>query len=344
MATTQPTKKSAAESSAAAADAAAEGESLVPMELDAETKAAIKREVSARVEGSTRPTPSGAAVVYLGHIPHGFYEEQMKGFFSQFGTVSRLRIARNKRTGRSKHYAFVEFKHREVGEVVAKAMNGYLLFSKVLVAKVMSPEEVHPETFKDANRKWRTVDRVAIVRKEHNRARTDDETAAREAKLLRADSAKRRKLAAAGIEYEFGGYAASAAKGQKRKRGVLTTMPPPAAESKRLEAAPEVEVEAVEPAPSKPSKKRKVVEAVEAQAAEAAPKPATAKVARKQKAAVVEPEQAGSPPEPQLPKTQAKAASKPKAKKGAVVEDAAPSSTGSKKAKGTVKRSRGADA
>ena len=26
-------------------------------------------------------------MVYLGHIPHGFYEEQMKGYFSQFGDV-----------------------------------------------------------------------------------------------------------------------------------------------------------------------------------------------------------------------------------------------------------------
>ena len=42
-----------------------------------------------------KPTPQSAGVLYLGHIPHGFYEDQMRGFFSQFGTVSRLRLARN---------------------------------------------------------------------------------------------------------------------------------------------------------------------------------------------------------------------------------------------------------
>ena len=41
-------------------------------------------------------------VIYLGHIPHGFYEEQMKSFFSQFGDVTRLKLARCKKTGRSK--------------------------------------------------------------------------------------------------------------------------------------------------------------------------------------------------------------------------------------------------
>ena len=38
----------------------------------------------------------------------------MKGFFSQFGTITRLRLARSKRTGNSKHYAFIEFETAEV--------------------------------------------------------------------------------------------------------------------------------------------------------------------------------------------------------------------------------------
>jgi hypothetical protein len=38
--------------------------------------------------GDAARTQSGSSsVVYLGHIPHGFYEEQMKGYFSQFGDV-----------------------------------------------------------------------------------------------------------------------------------------------------------------------------------------------------------------------------------------------------------------
>jgi nucleolar protein 15 len=122
-----------------------EGEEPAPMQLlDESTTQAVKREVrkTQRPSGGVRPTPPGAGVLYLGHVPHGFYEEQMRGFFSQFGAVTRLRLARNKKTGRSKHYAFVEFKHRDVCEIVAKAMNGYLIYSKVLVAKVMEPQQV----------------------------------------------------------------------------------------------------------------------------------------------------------------------------------------------------------
>lgn len=36
-------------------------------------------------------------VVYLGHIPYGFFEDQIRGFFSQFGDVTRLKLARSKK-------------------------------------------------------------------------------------------------------------------------------------------------------------------------------------------------------------------------------------------------------
>ncbi len=41
--------------------------------------------------------PSERGVVYVGHVPYGFFEDQMKGFFQQFGEVKRLRLARNKK-------------------------------------------------------------------------------------------------------------------------------------------------------------------------------------------------------------------------------------------------------
>ena len=37
-----------------------------------------------------------SAVIYLGRIPHGFYEDEMRKYFSQFGEVKNLRLSRNK--------------------------------------------------------------------------------------------------------------------------------------------------------------------------------------------------------------------------------------------------------
>ena len=36
-------------------------------------------------------------IVYIGHVPHGFYEEQMTEYFKQFGHVTRIRLARSKK-------------------------------------------------------------------------------------------------------------------------------------------------------------------------------------------------------------------------------------------------------
>jgi len=51
-----------------------------------EAKPLGSRRKQAKVDKSTSHGLS--SVVYVGHIPHGFYEEQMRGFFSQFGDVS----------------------------------------------------------------------------------------------------------------------------------------------------------------------------------------------------------------------------------------------------------------
>ncbi|GMN38427.1 hypothetical protein TIFTF001_007664 [Ficus carica] len=44
-----------------------------------------------------KPTEDVSKVVYIGRIPHGFYEKEMEGFFRQFGAIKRMRIARNKK-------------------------------------------------------------------------------------------------------------------------------------------------------------------------------------------------------------------------------------------------------
>ena len=69
-------------------------------------------------------------IVYVGHLPKGFNEEELKKFFGQFGTVSKLRVSRSKKTGRSKGYAFLEFQDKEVASIAVGAMDKYLMFGK----------------------------------------------------------------------------------------------------------------------------------------------------------------------------------------------------------------------
>ncbi|KAJ4843769.1 hypothetical protein Tsubulata_034606 [Turnera subulata] len=143
-----------------------------------------------------------ATVVYVGRIPHGFYEEEMQAYFSQFGKIKRLRIARNKKTGKSKHYGFIQFEDPEVAEVVADCMHNYLLFEHLLQVYLVPPENVHPKLWKGFNYKFQTVDQVAVERKRMNKERTLDEHRKVLAKIMKRDQKRRRMIEAEGLDYE----------------------------------------------------------------------------------------------------------------------------------------------
>jgi nucleolar protein 15 len=81
----------------------------------------------------------------------------MKSYFSQFGHVKRLRVSRNKKTGASKHYAFVEFASSDVADIVAKTMDKYLMFNHILQCKVIPPEQVHADMFKGAGHRFKAI-------------------------------------------------------------------------------------------------------------------------------------------------------------------------------------------
>ena len=97
----------------------------------------------------------GRGVIYIGHIPVGFEEKQMKEYFSQFGNVTRMKLSRSTRTGRPKGYGFVEFDSEEVAGIAAESMHGYLMFNRVLKCHVLSPEEIHPSMFNGCQRRLR---------------------------------------------------------------------------------------------------------------------------------------------------------------------------------------------
>ncbi|KDP45022.1 hypothetical protein JCGZ_01522 [Jatropha curcas] len=143
-----------------------------------------------------------ATVLYIGRIPHGFYEKEMQAYFSQFGTIKRLRIARNKKTGKSKHYGFIEFQDPEVAEVVADCMHNYLLFEHLLQVHLIPSEHVHPQLWKGFNYRYKPLARVQIEQKRQNKDRTLDEHKKLVEKIMKRDQKRKKRIEAAGLDYE----------------------------------------------------------------------------------------------------------------------------------------------
>ena len=138
------------------------------------------------------------AVLYIGHIPHGFYEDQMRGYFSQFGDVVRLRLSRSKKTGGSRGYAFIEFKSIEDARIVADCMDNYFLGGKALVVKQLPSSKVHSRMWKGANKEFRKFDLRAHHAERVNRPKTAAAQAKANRRLLKKETRKREKLKALG--------------------------------------------------------------------------------------------------------------------------------------------------
>lgn len=87
-------------------------------------------------------------VVLVKNLPKGFYEDQLRQYFSQYGRVTRLRVARSQRTGQSKHFAYIEFMYPDVAKVASESMNNYVMFRHMLKTVYIPPEKQDHDYFK----------------------------------------------------------------------------------------------------------------------------------------------------------------------------------------------------
>lgn len=127
----------------------------------------------------------------------------MRAYFSQFGEITRLRLSRNRITGRSKHYAFVEFSSVSVAKIVAATMDNYLMYGHILKCKYVPSEQLHPEIWKGANRRFKMTPWNKLEKKRLENGKTREQWADRIEKEQKKRQAKAKKLKELGYEMEL---------------------------------------------------------------------------------------------------------------------------------------------
>ncbi|KGO68548.1 Nucleotide-binding, alpha-beta plait [Penicillium italicum] len=147
--------------------------------------------------------PEEPGTVYIGRIPHGFYEHQMKAYFSQFGEITKLRLSRNRLTGRSKHYAFIEFSSTTVAKIVADTMDNYLMYGHIVKCKFVPKEQLHPEIWKGANRRFKVTPWNRIEKKRLAKGKTREQWSKSIESEQKKREAKLNKLKALGYELDL---------------------------------------------------------------------------------------------------------------------------------------------
>ena len=169
-------------------------------------------------------------VMYLARIPHGFYEHELRSYFGQFGDITKLRVVRNKKTGASRHRAFLEFADAEVADIAARTMDKYLLFGHMLSAKVVPPAQVHPNLFKGANRRFKVVPWNKMAGNQLERPLSESQWQAKISKEEKRRAARADKLKE--MDYEFDAPALKAAEAKPLLENGAEEEP------KAIEAAP----------------------------------------------------------------------------------------------------------
>src|SRR5436190_18901572 len=127
----------------------------------------------------------------------------MRAYFSQFGPITRLRLSRNRTTGRSKHFAFVEFAAASVARIVADTMDNYLMFGHILKCKFVPQDQIHEQLWKGANRRFKKTPWNRIEKRRLEAGKTRDQWSKKIKQEEQKRAAQAEKMKALGYELEI---------------------------------------------------------------------------------------------------------------------------------------------
>jgi RNA recognition motif-containing protein len=82
--------------------------------------------------------------IYVGNLSYSASEEELKDLFGAYGDVSSATIIKDKMTGRSRGFGFVEMPDDSQGEAAIEALNEQEMNGRRLVVNQARPREERP--------------------------------------------------------------------------------------------------------------------------------------------------------------------------------------------------------
>jgi RNA recognition motif-containing protein len=77
--------------------------------------------------------------LYIGNLNYRVRENELQSVFGQFGEVNSLIVVKDRETGRSKGFGFVEFADDNAARQAIESLNGKDFYDRVLILKEASP-------------------------------------------------------------------------------------------------------------------------------------------------------------------------------------------------------------
>lgn len=87
--------------------------------------------------------------MFVGGLPFSTTDEELRELFAAHGKVASANVVRDRETGRSKGFGFVEFEDAEEGKAAEKALNG-----SEVGGRTISVAEARPKEDRPRNNNW----------------------------------------------------------------------------------------------------------------------------------------------------------------------------------------------
>jgi RNA recognition motif-containing protein len=81
------------------------------------------------------------AKLYVGNLPYSTTEEELRTMFEQAGTVKSVAVIKDRDTGRSKGFAFVEMGNQTEAQKAITMFNGSQMDQRALKVNIARPRE-----------------------------------------------------------------------------------------------------------------------------------------------------------------------------------------------------------
>jgi RNA recognition motif-containing protein len=79
--------------------------------------------------------------LYVGNLPYSATEEELKTLFGQAGTVTSVAIIKDRETGRSKGFAFIEMSSQDEAQKAISMLTSHMLGGRDLRVSIARPRE-----------------------------------------------------------------------------------------------------------------------------------------------------------------------------------------------------------
>lgn len=82
--------------------------------------------------------------VFVGGLPFATTDDELRELFAAHGKVASANVVRDRESGRSKGFGFVEFENADEGKAAEKALNGSEVGGRTISVAEARPKEDRP--------------------------------------------------------------------------------------------------------------------------------------------------------------------------------------------------------